>query len=103
MGERGYIEINALKAEASDVKINPKAVEYCLVRLAKYQLIALDTRSTESLENASYFKLTECGLYYRKREGKREGASVPPLRLKPRQRSIQLIQHKIEDYFKQGT
>jgi len=61
---RGYIEINMLKAEAADVKINSRAVEDCLMRLARYGLIVLDTRSLENLENASYFKLTECGHYY---------------------------------------
>jgi len=34
------------------------------MRLARYGLIVLDTRSLENLENASYFKLTECGHYY---------------------------------------
>ena len=61
---RGYVSINAVRNLAEDVLINPKAVEECLVRLARYGLVLLDTRSRETLDHASAFKITECGDYY---------------------------------------
>ena len=61
---RGYISINALRSLGSDVFINAKAIEDSLQRLATYGLIVLDTRSSETLEGASFFKITECGDYY---------------------------------------
>ena len=61
---RGFVEINDIMKEASDLLISPKAIEDSLLRLAKRDLIMLDTRSRESLDNASYFKITESGSYY---------------------------------------
>lgn len=61
---RGYLSINLLCEEASNISINPKAIDDSLLKLAKYDLIILDTRSKVSLENASYFKITETGNYY---------------------------------------
>lgn len=61
---RGYISINVLRSLGSDVLIGAKAIEDSLRRLARYGLIVLDTRSSETLEGASFFKITECGDYY---------------------------------------
>ena len=61
---RGYVSINNLNKEASDVRISLDAIADSLVKLARYGLIVLDTRARDSLKNASYFKITECGHYY---------------------------------------
>lgn len=61
---RGFIEINQLMKEATDILISPKAIEDSLLRLARRNLIVLDTRSRENVATASYFKITECGSYF---------------------------------------
>ena len=61
---RGFIEINQLMKEASDLLISPKAIDDSLLRLARRNLIMLDTRSREDVGTASHFKITECGSYY---------------------------------------
>lgn len=61
---RGFIEINQLMKEASDLLISPKAIDDSLLRLAKRNLIMLDTRSREDVGTASHFRITECGSYY---------------------------------------
>lgn len=62
--ERGYIPINALLNAATEISINIKSIEDCLLNLAKYSLVVLDTRRRDSLEKASYFKITGSGSYY---------------------------------------
>lgn len=61
---RGFISINTLVREASDIRISYEAIEDSLIKLAKYGLIILDTRSRASLDGASYFQITEGGIYY---------------------------------------
>jgi len=61
---RGYVSINMVRGLAADVHINTRAVEDSLLRLARFGLIVLDTRSPETLDDASFFKITECGAYY---------------------------------------
>jgi len=61
---RGYLSINTLRNEAMNISVNVEAVEDSLIRLAKYRLIMLDTRSRETLDRASHFKITEGGGYY---------------------------------------
>jgi len=61
---RGYISINKLYEEANEVFINKEAIKQSLLNLAKYGLIILDNRSRSNLEDASYFKITNCGDYY---------------------------------------
>lgn len=61
---RGYVSINKLLKEASEIGISPEAIEDALLKMAKYRLILLNTRSRSSLENASHFVLTDCGDYY---------------------------------------
>lgn len=61
---RGFVEINQLMREASNLRISPKAVEDALLRLAKKNLIVFDTRAREDFESASYFRITECGSYF---------------------------------------
>jgi DNA-binding PadR family transcriptional regulator len=61
---RAYIEINQLMKEAFNILISPKAIEDALLRLAKRDLIVFDTKSRDSIENADYFRITECGSYF---------------------------------------
>jgi len=61
---RGFVEINQLMKEATDILISPKAIEDSLLRLARRNLIVLDTRSRENVTTASYFMITECGSYF---------------------------------------
>jgi len=61
---RGYISINRLIEEASHLLISPEAIEDAILKMAKYGLILLDTRSKTDLKGASHFKITECGNYY---------------------------------------
>jgi DNA-binding PadR family transcriptional regulator len=61
---RAYIEINQLMKEAFNILISPKAIEDALLRLAKRDLIVFDTKSRESVQNADYFRMTECGSYF---------------------------------------
>lgn len=61
---RGFVSINRLVEEASNLLISPAAIEDCLLTLAKYGLILLNTKSRDSLEGASHFRITECGNYY---------------------------------------
>jgi len=61
---RGYISINSLLNETNDLNIKQEAIENSLLELAKYGLIILNTRSRSTLENASHFKITDCGNYY---------------------------------------
>ncbi len=64
MHGRGFVEINRLMKEANDILISPKAIEDSLIRLAKHNLIMLDTRSRENIDTAQEFKITECGSYF---------------------------------------
>ena len=61
---RGFIAINELRKHAKAVFIPLEAVEQCLIDLAKYGLILLNTRSRENLIHASHFRITNCGNYY---------------------------------------
>lgn len=61
---KGFVSINQLRKDAEDICVSPEAIEDALIKMAEYGLILLNTRSRESLENASHFKLTECGNYY---------------------------------------
>ena len=61
---RGFVEINRLMLEAHNLSISPKAIEDSLLRLARRNLIMLDTRSRETVNKASHFRITECGNYY---------------------------------------
>ncbi len=62
--ERGFIAINELIKHSYEISIPQEAVEQSLLELAKYGLIILNTRSRETLEGASHFRITECGNYY---------------------------------------
>jgi len=61
---RGFVAINELRKHAKAVFIPLEAVEQCLIDLAKYGLILLNTRSRENLIDASHFRITNCGNYY---------------------------------------
>ena len=61
---RGFVSINRLVEEASNLLISPATIEDCLLKLAEYGLILLNTKSREDLKGASHFKITECGNYY---------------------------------------
>jgi GTPase SAR1 family protein len=60
----GFISTNQILEEAENVLISHEAMEDSLLQLAKYGLIILNTRSRESLEGASHFKITDCGTYF---------------------------------------
>jgi len=60
----GYISINKIIEEASNILVSPKAIEESLIQLAKYGLILLNTRSKKEMQGASHFKITECGSYF---------------------------------------
>jgi len=61
---RGFISINNLIIEGEKIKISPEAIRDALFKLSRYGLIILDNRSRETLEGASYFKITDSGSYY---------------------------------------
>lgn len=61
---RGYVMINKLKEDAHGISISTEAIEDSLLKLAKYGLILLNTRSRSNLNDASHFKITQCGNYY---------------------------------------
>jgi len=61
---KGFVSINQLRKDASDMSISPEAIEDALVKMAEYGLILLNTRSRENLDHASHFILTDCGNYY---------------------------------------
>ena len=60
---RGFIEINHLMKDATDVSISIKAVEESLKRMAERNLIVFDTRSKENVETADFFRITEGGSF----------------------------------------
>ncbi len=60
----GYISINKVIEEASNISISHKAMEDSILQLAKYGLILLNTRSKTDMEGASHFRITECGSYF---------------------------------------
>ena len=61
---KGFVSINQLRKDASDVGISPEAIEDALIKLAEYGLILLNTRSRKNRDDASHFILTDCGNYY---------------------------------------
>jgi len=61
---RGFVEINQLMKEATNILVSPKAIEDSLLRLAQRNLIVFDTRSKEDVTTASYFRITDCGSYF---------------------------------------
>lgn len=61
---KGYVSINQLRKDAGDIGVSPEAIEDALTKMAEYGLILLNTRSRKSLEDASHFRLTDCGNYY---------------------------------------
>ena len=61
---RGYVSINRLREEAKSILIPVEAIDESLRKLAERGLITLNTRSRETLENASHFMITDCGSYY---------------------------------------
>jgi KaiC/GvpD/RAD55 family RecA-like ATPase len=61
---RGYLSINKLKEEAEKISITGEAIEDSLTRLARFKLIVFDNQDPEGLKTASYFKITQTGIYY---------------------------------------
>jgi len=61
---RGYLPISKLKQEADKISISGEATEDSLTRLARFKLIVFDHQDPECVKTASYFKITQTGLYY---------------------------------------
>ncbi len=61
---RGYISIDDLLAKAESVMILKRVVLDSVLRLLKFNLVALDNQSTENLTGASYLTITASGTYY---------------------------------------
>lgn len=62
--ERGYLSINKLKQEAEKILISEEAVEDSLIKLARFKLIVFDHQDPEGVKTASYYKITQTGIYY---------------------------------------
>jgi KaiC/GvpD/RAD55 family RecA-like ATPase len=60
----GYLTINGVSEEASNISISREAIEDALLQMAKNGLVTLNTRSKDDLAGASHFKITECGVYF---------------------------------------
>lgn len=61
---RGFISLNDVIDAFVDIFDNELDVKHAMLRLLDKQLIQVDTRSTKSLENASYVRITSAGWYY---------------------------------------
>jgi len=61
---RGYVAIDDIVLRAEDASIRKDVIEDCLLRLAKYKLVELDSQSMSDLKAASYAKITTAGRYY---------------------------------------
>ena len=60
---RGFIEINELMKDASEILTSSKAIEDSLKRMAERNLIVFDTRSKDNVGTAEYFRITEGGSF----------------------------------------
>jgi len=61
---RGYLPISLLKQEAEKISISSEATEDSLTRLARFKLIIFDHQDPEGVKTASFFKITQTGIYY---------------------------------------
>lgn len=61
---QGYVEIAHLIASFEDVFDNREDVVRTLNRLVSRQLLEVDTRSTESIDGATFIRVTPAGWYY---------------------------------------
>jgi len=61
---RGYLSIGKLKEEAEKISISGEAIEDSLTRLARFKLIVFDHQDPEEVKTASYFAITQTGIYY---------------------------------------
>jgi len=61
---RGYLPIGKLKQEAEKLLISGEAIEDSLTRLARFKLIVFDHQDPEGVKTASYFAITQTGIYY---------------------------------------
>jgi hypothetical protein len=60
----GYVTINDVSKEASNISISRAAIEDSILQMARNGLVILNTRSKKDLSGASHFKITECGTYF---------------------------------------
>lgn len=61
---RGFVSINEVFDSFIDVFDNESDLKQSILRLIDKQLVQLDTRSTKSMDNASYIRITSAGWYY---------------------------------------
>jgi len=61
---RGYLPIGILKQKAEKISVSGEAIEDSLTRLARFKLIVFDHQDPEGVKTASYFKITQTGIYY---------------------------------------
>ncbi|MDQ7839245.1 MAG: hypothetical protein RDU59_12225 [Thermodesulfobacteriota bacterium] len=63
---QGYIEITKILYSFEEIFDNPEDFIVTLNRLLKSQLVEVNTRSTESVNDASHIRVTSAGWYYHK-------------------------------------
>ena len=61
---RGYIAIDELNIKAESVMISKKIIIDSILRMLKFNLVALDNQSNENIESASYITITLSGVFY---------------------------------------
>lgn len=61
---RGFLPISNLIQDAEKISISKEAIEDSLVRLARFKLIVFDHQDPNDVKTASYFKITQTGIYY---------------------------------------
>jgi len=61
---RGYLSINRLKEEAEKISISDEAIEDSLTKLARFKLIVFDHQDPEGVKTASFYRITQTGVYY---------------------------------------
>jgi hypothetical protein len=60
----GFVSINRIAADGSEISVSREAIEDALLQMATFGLVMLNTRSCSDMTGASHFCLTECGVYF---------------------------------------
>jgi predicted type IV restriction endonuclease/energy-coupling factor transporter ATP-binding protein EcfA2 len=61
---RGYVKLSIMYTEGNKIFIEENSIKDTLLKMAEYGMIELDTQAKDSLENASFCKITHSGRYY---------------------------------------
>ena len=61
---RGFVSIDEVFDSFVDIFDNESDLKKSILRLIDKQLVQLDTRSTKTMDNASYIRITSAGWYY---------------------------------------